>query len=466
MQKKIKYLILLVFLMLPGCSGNKEEDSDTKLAAFVIAHFHRFKVDDRSDEYTSFLTNSFGLSLDQVERVLDYVEPVQRLSEVETDLVLHVQRAVDELKQSTASRKPLQQQRQFFIRNVMTPWLWLEKSSGIDVRKRTGDSGSSNLLYRGLGWQVDSLFQEYYPQPSGKNALRGVRNTYLDYHSGGYFRNDSINQLNEFLRGDGFYLRYDAEGPNICLFQINDVLIDSVNLAENSEDLSVYLLQRELPCVLPGYLGVSVNGASDVVVFAEALEEKAVEVYLEIHDSSRVFYPDRSIASLWQKNRLDMDLSRANRIVTWLRQKSFAQLPAEEIVKILEFSVALHEAKHKYDEVRAAIRINWDNEVSAHTAQIIYSRNPHDALIWAIRRIEGFLVSSSDPQMAQALRDLWGMAETCYENACEENELRKMATEFYDSYLTYDSESLPELGDFFGDIVQPMEQKLFGSTEL
>lgn len=466
MQKKIKCLFLLILLLLPGCSGNSERNTDTKLSAFVIAHFHRFKVDDRSEEYTSFLENSFGLSADQVESVLDYVEPIQRLSQVEADLLLRVQERLKELKQSATQGMALQQQRQFFIRNVMIPWLWLEKSSAIDVRGRQADSESSGLLYAGLGLKVDSLFQLYYPQPQGNHALRGLRNTYLEYHTGGYFRNDSINQLNEFLREDGFYLRYDADGPNICLFQITDVLIDSVSLADDSADFSVYLLQRELPCVLPGYFGLSVNGASDVIVFEEVIEEKADEIYAEVRDSNRVFYPDRSIAKLWQRNRIDMDLSRANRIITWLRHQSYADLDKEDIVRGLEFSVALHEAKHKYDEVRAAIRINWDNEISAHSAEVIFSRTPHDALIWAIHRIEGFLKADSDPQMAQSARDLWNIAERCHETSCRVSELREMAIVFYQSYLTYDSENLPDLADFSSDIVRPMERRLFESSAI
>jgi hypothetical protein len=429
----MKKLILLLTLILFIACSNDNVQQQTEFVAYTMAQFTRFDLSGKDDKYNEWLETTFGATSSQVENVIEYAKEVKTMSKLESDVNYLIFKNINKL-QDDNNKENIDE----FMVNILTPYLWRYRNE--------------NPVSTSAEEKINAKYVEYFGLTNGANGLKSLLNSFNEYQNGGYFSNDSLNMVNNAIKKFGFYLKFDPESKYVCLFDIDDVLFKS-NPSSKFE-FTAFKLKRRIPCTLPLEYGYSSIGANDVVVLMDRIENKSDEVDKHLNDESLLYYSDGRYENIWRSSGINLDLTKANKIFSVLSHLDFGKKSKDQITKDLLLETALHEAKHKYDEMQNyEMRINWDSEISAHLTEIIYSNTPYHSLMDGIQRIEGFASVSMDSKICDILRQLWGVAQSAEAPSYTKDNLRKDVFNIYSQYLTYNEKNLTNLADFEKEII-------------
>ena len=427
MPLKLQYAVTILSLLLASCSDSKVEQK-TEFVTYTMSQFTIFDLSNKEKKYKEWLNKTFGSSLDQIDDVLEYAKNVRTKERLVSDVNAQLLENIHSKKKDGDNEKI-----DDFVVNVLTPYLWL-------LRNEYYVSSRADEL-------IKERYVEYFGLSEGKNGLQSLINSFTEYQNGGFYSNDSIRLINDAIVGRGYYLKFDPNSKYVCVFDVDDTLYRPV--ADDIYDFTVYLIKRRIPCALPSELGYSSNGAKDVVVIRDNIEKRLEEVIKNSNDDSFLYYKTSRMNSIWRSCGLDMDLSKANAIFKKLDSLDFKDKTVESIFADLVLETAIHEAKHKYDEfLNPEFGYNWDSEISAHFAQIMFSNTPYHSLIDGIRRVEGFANVSVDENNSAVVNGLWSIAIQAAENNLTKDDVRRQVYDLYLQYQTYDAKFMTNIKDF------------------
>lgn len=432
-------------MLLVAC--DHAERQQPVFSAYMLAQHTTLHIDKVGDaKYGRWIEEQFGIDDDGLEAIAKLFRAVRTRpaleDSVQAELALQVQ-ALDS--------HPSDDNVQRLVADVLQPYLWL-KRNGVPVHPS---------LEEALGAKAMAVLNP----GDGHDGLRALTDSYYNYKHGGVFSNDSLGAFNALLKPLGYYARFSLDEPDVCIYQIDKILFDATTA--QSIGLDAYVLKRTIPCAMPSMAGYSTIGAPDVVIFSDVADASARDLLTRAADSSHLYYSSPMVQSIWMSAGLQLDLTAAN---GWMARVDAHEITGHgeaALARDLAYEVALHEAKHKYDEARLPRRIDWDSEVSAHLTQAYYSPRPLFALTAAIRRVEGFTFAESDAKMLSLLRTLWTTLIVEGGDNYDAYHLRQSIRTIYANYRTYYGMPLPPLDDFGKTVVPALRRgfDLGGLTE-
>ena len=424
-----KLWLAALLLSLWGCSGDGARPQTPYLAYTVIQHAV-IDLTKGKGEFADTLTKYFGTTRSEGKDVIDYVEAMETRDRIEADVEMKVRESLSQLKAADPDKT-----RRRFLVDVISPYLQCTLHG--------------NALPPDLRQAIQDRYAQYYGGGSSSNGLAAVIASIESYRTGASFFADSLDRLNLQLRAHGSLLQLSNRTQQACLLDVADTLLPSTPWKGGT--LSVIEAKRSIPCLLPSEFGYSTMGTDYVVVLPDRISERAHE-FLEGLDpgGNGKQYQGNASEQMWGNLGLDMNSDDANRIIQALLRRNLSKSSARQITDALTVETAIHEAKHKTDEIDLpAMNINWDSEISAHLTQAICSDSPFHSLVDAIGRIEGFYVPTGDPDMARLLVQLWGIAAKAAKPGYQEELLRQDLQQVYDGYVTFSSKThLPPLDAF------------------
>lgn len=433
-MKLSEFIIICALALTIQSCGSGVSPQKAVYKVYTLAQFTGIKTDPRDFKYRYWLNTEFGVSDGDYKEIIEYVEKRKHWNELEADVGYEIMKTVDEIDKE--NRDDLDD----FAANVLVPYLWKSKR----------DLAISDRIEK----RIWDLYERYFGLYNNVNGLQYLISSYSDYNTGGSFNARAINAVNESVSKKGLYLKFDLEQNYVCLFKIEDKLLDRMEW--RGHNLSVYLVKRYTPCATTGELGYSTIESENVVVLQDKITQiaKAISSFNEKQNEEFTYSSGKAL-EIWRSIGINQNIDRANRIMDFLNVEDFKDNSEKEIIRDLELSVAIHEMKHKIDEIeKPEQNVNWDCEVSAHLTQIIFGNSPYYDLRSAIMRIEGFYSISGDEKMGRVLKQLWTIADESDMRKISKEELRTKIADIYYGYADYNEKGLINL-DKFGKDVYP-----------
>lgn len=427
-------ILILSALSLFSC-GFQSSPQKTVYKVYTLAQFTSINTDPRDFKYRKWINEEFGVSDGDYKEIVAYVEKNNNWQKLEADVGYEIMKTVDDID------KEHNEDIEEFTANVLVPYLWkMKRDLGISER---------------IEVRIQNLYAEHFGLTNNINGLKYLISSYGDYNSGGYFSAQAINAVNESVSNKGFYLKFELEQNYVCLFKIVDAPIQDFSWGKHQ--LSIFIVERNTPCATPGELGYSTIESENVVVLRDKIAQVSKGIEEQVNSANReLTYTSGASEKIWRSIGIDNDLTGANQIMDSLIVKDFGDKDEDRIRKDLEFSVSLHEIKHKIDEIEnPSQNINWDREISAHLTQVIFSNSPFYDLKATIQRIEGFYSISGDRKMGEVLKQLWVLADEVVKSGMSKDVLRNKTSEIYYGYIADNGENLLSL-DQFGKDLFPM----------
>lgn len=426
---------LVFILVLCGCAVRQE----TPVVAFTVIQHAVIDLTKGKDPFADTLVKYFGVTKSQGLDVIDYVEDRDTRDKINFDALLAMRKSL-----ASTTTSPSESSRRRFAVDVMAPYL----QCILHDNAPAGDDRKT----------IHEKFARLFGV-AGSNGLSGVTNSIRSYRTGGSFHVDSLNLFNRQILPYGFILQLNNRYQQACLLDVTDTILAPRKWKDST--LSVIEVGRRIPCFLGSEYGYSTMKTEYVVVVRDKIRQQAEEYAKEI-DTSWLgsFFPDRRFSeSLWNGLGLDMTRNEADKIVWELLKRDLKGRTIPEIALALETETAIHEAKHKTDDIELpGMTINFDCEVSAHLTQAICGNSPFLALFEAIQRIEGFYANSGDEKMAAILVQLWGIAKLAKSPGYPAESLRQELSKIYVGYVAKSSGTpLPNMDEFRKILVPEIE---------
>jgi len=423
-----------------ACSKKVEQLTIFKL--YTLSQFTVINVDQRNFKYRDWLEYEFGISNSDYIDIVEYLRKTRTKQKLEAEVAFELLEKVNEFDK----RKSKNYTDDYAV-NVLMPYLWKAKNT-LPISDR-------------VERRIIEIFEEQFGLYNGKNGLKYLIESFNNYNNGGYFENQAIISVNESVKRKGYYLRFDLENRNVCLYDIGKEILE--NEGWKGRNISIHLIQRRVPCAVPIELGYSILGANDVVV----LKDRISHVAAKIHDgllnkAPELDYKSRLAERIWRQIGLQQDLEKGNSISLKLTEMEFKNDDTEDIETDLIFNTAVHEIKHKIDEIEKPEQVtNWDCEVSAHLTDIIYSNMPYYGLKSAIQRFEGFYSISGDEKIGELIKNLWTIAERVTREDLSKQELRDLVAIEYNEYRTYQGNELLNLSEIETKLIPKLWKKQY-----
>ncbi len=430
--------IMLGFLALTGCSSKPSQK--TSVLTFTVAQNAVIDLTKDQDEFADTLVKYFGTTHAEARRVIDYVIEHNNRNTIAVHAALEIQKSMKDLRGSDPVRT-----RDEFVVNVMAPYLQC-------------------LLHDNpLPHEFKNAVMERYSNAFGigkaPNGLSAVATSIQSYRTGGSFHADSLNLFNRQILAFGKILQLNNRYQQACLLDVTDTIL----APRRWGDSTIWVLEtgRGIPCFLGVEYGYSTIHTDYVVVVKDMIRQHAQELHMQL-DSTWLgsFYPDRRFAEqVWASLGMGMTRQEADKIVYELLKRDFGGRDISTIAQALEIETAIHEAKHKTDDIDLpTMTMNFDCEVSAHLTQAICGNTPFHGLVDAIQRVEGFYVNSGNPQMATLLVQLWELASNAASPGTSPDTLRAKLVQVYSGYKIGSSTTpLPNLDPFRETLVPALK---------
>ena len=339
--------------------------------------------------------------------------------------------------------KPEAQQPDFFFNNIIVPYLtYISKEYP---------------LHPPIEKRVLSEYAAVFNGQDTTNDLRAFSEAFKAYLAGKSLHVKYINNLNTTLGKHN--LRLFVKHKTCIGYHIlkTRIPIRYQGIGE------VILLKKANMALSASFLGLSTIKEADVILTVNDISDFADDIaYALDHQTALV-----SIKELNGGASIDS-------ITDWcakLLRKEFAGLPRKEVTGRLIRQIAVHEVKHKWDEVTGADS-NWytvDCEVSAHLAECIFGGIPFYSLMSFHNRLYKFYVNIDNGSVRSLLRRHIG---TCRDyirlaaiDSLNSGDLKLKLKQFYREYKTITNEALPPIDGFYEDVVRP-DLETFPEIEL
>lgn len=427
-------LLLVVGVLLAGCKPHQK----TPVIAYTVAQ-HAI-VDLSNEEFADTLAKYFGTTRSEGRKVIDYVEGHNNRDTVAREVAAAILASLADLRNSDPVRT-----REEFLVQVVAPFLQCEiHDNPISV------AAQQEILDR---------YAKSFGIGAAPNGLSAVAHSIRSYRTGGYFQVDSLNLFNRQMIPAGHLLELNNRYQQVCLLDVTDTILRPYKWKDSA--FSVIGTGRGIPCYLGPEFGYSTMMTSYVVVVHDKIRQQAAEYLAQVDTSWHgTFFPDRRFAErVWAAEGRKMKRADADRILVALLRRDFQGRDLAGIEERLETETAIHEAKHKTDDIDLpAMKLNLDCEVSAHLTQAICGPAPFHGLVEAIQRMEGFYVGTGEPSIAALLFQLWDIAERASRPGYSPDTLRADLMTAYSTFMTESTKTpLPPLDEFRAKLVPLIE---------
>ena len=236
-------------------------------------------------------------------------------------------------------------------------------------------------------------------------------------------------------------MEYDLRRAYANIFKIERAICADEEW-KRGEKISIFILKRIYPNILKSHLGYAPAWHSDVVVIKDLFYNIAKEYKKELKEKMPLRpYRDYTHKALWNSMNLNIDLERANRIRYELAYKDLNGFSLSQIEKNLILQTAIHEAKHRIDEIEMpSMRLNLDLEVSARLTETIFGVYPFLGLRTLIEWTEAYYHSTKYIKLRYLLAELWVLADESLKEDYTEKFLRAELLKVYENYSTIQEE--------------------------
>lgn len=409
-----------------GCERRQE----TPIIGFTVIQHAVIDLTKGEDEFVDTLVKYFGVTISEGRDVIEYVQERGTRDKVNADVIFEMRRSLAALDESVSESS-----RRLFTLDVMAPYLQCvlhANSPAVDDQL---------AIHRKFAHLFDTR---------GRNGLSSVTTSIQSYQNGGSFHVDSLNLFNRQLLPFGLHLQLNNRHRQVCLLDVTDTILSP----RKWKDSTMFIIEvgRRIPCFLGTEYGYSTMKTEYVVVVRDKIRQQAEEYFQKL-DTTWLgsFFPDRRLSeNLWSSLGLRMTRADADKIVYELLKRDFKDRSIAEIARSLEFETAIHEAKHKTDDIDLpTMTTSFDYEVSAHLTQAICGHSPFHALFEAIQRFEGFYAHTGDERMATVLVQLWDIAAKAKAPGYSPADLEQDLLGVYAGYVAKSSQThLPNLDEF------------------
>jgi len=375
----------------------------------------RIKITD-NEEYLEALEKKSGMSRSKIKRLFRYL--------LKNDDLLG--NASSEINKSLKEFRSLpgEKRTDFFIINILAPYLTIVVN---DFAVNAQDEE-----------EIRIIFAELFNVPKDKaNPLIELTEGTYRYNHGGSSNLSYKYDLNDYLKSKGFYLDYVLRRSYANIFKIEHIICADEEWNEG-EKISIFVLKRIYPNLLESKLGFAPAWHSDVVVVKDFFYDIAKEYEKELKEKLPLRpYRDNSHQELWKSQNIKIDLERANKIRYELAYKDLNGASLSEIEKDLIIQTAIHEVKHRIDEIEMpSMRLNLDTEISAYLTAAITGVYPFLGLREIIEWTEAYYHSTRYAELRYLLTDLWILADESLKQNYTKERLRAELLKIYENYRT------------------------------
>ncbi len=329
----------------------------------------------------------------------------------------------------------------FMFQNVIVPYLTYV-SKGYRIQGAIEDS-------------VFSSFKITFGAQRTANELRDFSNAFKQYMAGNTINVKYINALNSLLGSSGF--RLHVRNRTCIGYRI---LKEQIPIARDGIG-NVVFLKKISVCLSMAFLGLSTINEKDVIITIDDISDYAEDIMYDLsHGKCSVSLQSR-FAATWMGCNVGLNIESADGILFSLLQREFGHLSQMEIVNRLIKQIAVHEVKHKWDEMTNANKdwYNVDAETSAHLTETLYSGIPLYSLISLIHRYHGFYANIPRDDIRQKLRTYlkryWTLAQALSTDTMNIDQFRKKISTLYAEYTAIDGGLLPPEQKFYQEIFKP-----------
>ncbi|MCX5677834.1 MAG: hypothetical protein NTY76_01870 [Candidatus Omnitrophica bacterium] len=402
----------------------------------------------KEDKHFDLLARSFGISETQARdavNVLNSMEHTEILKAVVRDIVYNM-------------RSPQANQPEFFFQNVLLPYIAIV-SRGF-------------LLSDQLEEELSVKFCEVFG--TGRyNPLAEFVRSFRKSLQGSPLEVKYFNNLNAVLKTRGFrveVMKDYSTGYKIAA----KVTVDSGEVG------SVLILSRFGVALLNNTKGASFINEKDVTITLDHInnDTKNIEKTLREGRAPISYLPTINgifnKAGIWIKtaegSRVLLTTSKANSILGDLYQKQFRGMVNKEIMAGIAHNIAIHEAKHQWEEVNPNMsKLSIDREISAYLAEAIYGALPVEGLIALIGELEFRYLNIEDISVKNAMRlllqEIWDLAYRFDQGVIDEGGLRKELINIYNGYECVETRlPLPVLTGFETEVLPKLSLQKVGES--
>jgi len=427
-MKKIKIILPAIILTLTGLVLNYSCTNDKRpsdafpamkipyIALNMALGTQIIITGDR--EYLEELEIESGMSRKEIKKLFKHLMEYTTKEEV-------TKRAGAELSNSLKEFHSLPDDKKlkFYVVNILAPYLTMLVNN-FDIY--TDEK------------EIQSLFAELFnaPKDEANPLLRLAEGTY-SFHYGGTFKVKSIYELNSYLRKEGICLDYNLRGGYANIFKIDYVICNNLEWRPDKK-ISISVLKRIYPNILEAKLGYAPAEHSDDFLVKDLHHHRAREYREELmRKIPSAQFAGQNYQKLWKSLGLPFDFERMNSMRFELVHKDLGGSSIAQIEKSLIIQTAIHEAKHRIDEIDIPdMRLNLDLEVSAYLTTAITGVYPFLELRKAIEWTEAYFHSTRYIKLRNLLIELWVLADKSLRDDFTEELLRAELLKIYNNYLT------------------------------
>ncbi|MGL1904223.1 MAG: hypothetical protein OCC49_18960 [Fibrobacterales bacterium] len=442
------FFLVLTSVLLISCSkgfvnSNRATDSSPKpylKEAYILYHMGVQNIGDasrRDSDYLKLISESFGISKELAILYLKKVEistPKQRTKKC----LYYLQ---ESLKELSVIKK--QNRQKFFVINVLNPYFSL----------LINNVAIPNAFHKNIA----HLIPQYLSGKNAKNEFKKLVRMTIAFDSFKEVDVSIVDNFNVSLHEIGYHMFYNLDNPLAHVFEINSTLLDKQKWSNKSETITIYMLKRIAPNLLPDLQGFSLLGTKEVFVISDFFPLLA-EAYLQERTNKLTpgdAFVDKKNEEVWKELSIDLTIENANSILERLTKKDFSKTPKDSIVLRLAYAVAIHEAKHKADEYETdKILYSVDFELSAYLAQILYSDTPFHSLRMALSYFENMYEASEVEIYLPIMKKLWNVAIKTAEPDVTTDIIKKEVLKIYEAHRIYSGGyRFPKLNSFKKKVV-------------
>jgi len=416
--------VLTGLVIIAGsCSKDKRPDTTFPemkmpyIALNMVLGTQLVITDDK--EYLKKLEEESALSRKQIKKMFRYVLKNQTKDEV-------IKRAGEEIGNSLKELRGLPdgEKWKFFTVNILAPYLTMVVNN-FDIN----DANEK---------EIQSIFAKLFDAPQDTaNPLLELAEGSNRYHRGQVYKSKITYELNRYLIKKGICLDYGLRRSRANIFKIERVICQNKEWRPD-EEISIFVLTRLYPNFLDGRLGYAPAEHSDVFIIKDLHHNRAKKYRDELRSKiTPAHFSGDSYQKLWKSLGLYFDFERMVRIRHELLYKDLYGNSLSEIEKNFIAQTAVHEAKHRIDEIEMpTMRLNLDMEVSAYLTTAILAPYPFLGLRSTIEWTESYFHSTRYIKLKNLLADLWILADNSLKEGYTGPMLRAELLKIYENYTT------------------------------
>lgn len=269
-------------------------------------------------------------------------------------------------------------------------------------------------------------------------------------------------QVNEILKLYKIRLKMDASYCGI--YEITDKKI-----AVNCEGFrEILMLKRSGLSPGSNEMGLSTCSEKDVTLNLDQIIKECDKIYFAINKNIQYQFFERNDVQFWNNLGIAYPGNKLNAVFNNLIAKDFSGNNKEEILCKLAKEVAVHEAKHKWDESLDTSR-TWmtvDFELSAHFAEAIYCNNLYYGMFSLLKRMVGYARYPEIKSHIQVvINDIWKLLNAVNDNKLSKDMVRAELIKKYATLIANDKSPFPSLSNYEKNVVDKINQSEFGNCE-